>query len=283
MINIGEKQVLIVMRKANFGVYLNEDGGNENNDILLPNKQVPEGILAGDEVEVFVYKDSEDRPIATMDEPLIHIGELAYLEVVEVTEIGAFLNWGLEKDLFLPFGEQTNKVKEGKKYLVALYLDKSERLCATMNITSYLEIGTEFKKEDTVKGTIFAVNEEIGAFVAIDNKYIGLIPEKEFYGNYSCGDEIEGRIAKVKEDGKVDIGLRQVAYKQMDVDAELIIEKLESNDGKLNLNDKSSPEAIKRELQMSKKAFKRAVGRLLKEKRIEFSDTGIKKIDENIE
>jgi len=279
MIELGMNQTLIVMRDSSIGIFLNEDGGHEDNDILLPKNQVPDGIKAGDEIDVFVYRDSEDRMIATRKTPKIVMGEIAVLKVVEVTPIGAFLDWGLEKDLFLPFKEQPNKVERGRSYLVGLYLDNSERLCATMNITRYLEEKSDYEKNDTVSGIIYAISEDVGAFVAIDNKYIGLIPKKEFYGNYKCGDTVEGRVANIKEDGKIDIGLRQVSYKQMDVDAELILAKLEENDGFLNLNDKSSPEDINEELKMSKKAFKRAIGRLWKEKKIDLVDDGIKLLE----
>lgn len=276
MIELGKIQNLEVIRITPIGVYLNSKEDKSEEDILLPQKQVPEGKDVGDEIEVFVYRDSEDRLIATVRKPKINLGEVALLKVVQETKIGAFLDWGLEKDLFLPFNEQTTSVKVGREYLVYLYIDKSDRLCASMRIYKRLASDSPYKEDDKVKGIIYSIKDDLGAFVAVDNKYQGLISKDEFYGEYRYGDEIEARVVKVKEDGKLDLSLREKAYKQMDEDAEVILEKLKSNGGVLNLNDGSDPEEIKEELNMSKKAFKRAIGRLLKEKRIQFIEKGIK-------
>ena len=278
MIEIGQKQKLSVIKKTDIGVYLNSRNNRDEKGVLLPRKQVPQGTELGDTIEVFVYKDSEDRLIATTDNPMITIDETAYLEVVQETKIGAFLDWGLPKDLFLPFKEQNTKIKKGKKYLVGLYLDKSERLCATMKVNSFLEETSPYKENDRVKGTIYSINEDIGAFVAVDNKYDALIPMKELSKSLNIGDQVEARVTKVKEDGKLDLSIREKAYKQMDSDAKIILDKLDAEDGILFLNDSSSPEEIKDQLNISKNAFKRAVGRLLKEKKIEFVDNGIRKI-----
>ncbi|WP_102398721.1 CvfB family protein [Haloimpatiens massiliensis] len=276
MIELGKIQNLEVIRITPIGVYLNSKENKSEDDILLPQKQVPEGTEVGDEIEVFVYRDSEDRLISTIRKPKINLGEVALLKVVQETKIGAFLDWGLEKDLFLPFNEQTTSVKVGREYLVYLYIDKSDRLCASMRIYKRLASDSPYKEDDKVKGTIYSIKDDLGAFVAVDNKYQGMIPKDEFYGEYRYGDEIEARVVKVKEDGKLDLSLREKAYKQMDEDAEVILEKLKNNGGMLNLNDGSDPEEIKEELNMSKKAFKRAIGRLLKEKRIQFIENGIK-------
>lgn len=278
MIELGKQQKLEIVRFTQIGAYLNSEKDKSDEDILLPQKQLPKGIKEGEEIEVFVYRDSKDRMIATTKRPKIKIGELASLEVVETSEIGAFLDWGLEKDLFLPFKEQTCKVKKGKKYLVSIYIDKSERLCATMNINKQLSNESPYKENDRVKGKIYGISQDIGAFVAVDDRYRGLIPKKELYGDYKLGDEVEVRITNVKEDGKLDLSLRKKAYKQMNYDSDLILHKLMKNDGKLALNDKSSPEKIEKELNMSKRAFKRAVGRLLKEKKIKFTEKGIERI-----
>ncbi|WP_035289258.1 S1-like domain-containing RNA-binding protein [Clostridium sp. KNHs214] len=276
MIELGKIQNLEVIRITPIGVYLNSKEDKSEEDILLPQKQVPEGKDVGDEIEVFVYRDSEDRLIATVRKPKINLGEVALLKVVQETKIGAFLDWGLEKDLFLPFNEQITSVKVGREYLVYLYIDKSDRLCASMRIYKRLASDSPYKEDDKVKGIIYSIKDDLGAFVAVDNKYQGLISKDEFYGEYRYGDEIEARVVKVKEDGKLDLSLREKAYKQMDEDAEVILEKLKINGGVLNLNDGSDPEEIKEELNMSKKAFKRAIGRLLKEKRIQFIEKGIK-------
>ncbi|ENK1243604.1 S1 RNA-binding domain-containing protein [Clostridium sporogenes] len=276
MIKLGEIQKLEIIREAPMGVYLNSKEDKSENDILLPGKQVPKDAKIGDEVEVFVYRDSEDRMIATINRPKITIGEIAPLKVIEKTKMGAFLDWGLERDLFLPFKEQTYGIQEGKEYLVYLYIDKSDRLCASMNVYRVLGTESHYKENDQVKGFIYDIKKEIGAFVAVDNEYHGLIPKNEIYDKLRYGDIVEARVTKVKEDGKLDLSIRKKAYKQMDEDADIILEKLNYNGGKLYLNDNSDPRAIKELLNMSKNAFKRAVGRLLKEGKIEFIEKGIK-------
>lgn len=274
MIELGEIQTLEVTSLAPVGVYLNTEKKEQDN-ILLPRKQVPEGTELGSKIEVFVYKDSEDRFIATTSKPKVTLGEVAFLEVVADTKIGAFLDWGLEKDLLLPFKEQTTKVVVGQKYLVSLYIDKSDRLCATMDVYNKLRSDSPYKQNDEVTGTICDYNKEMGAFVAIDNKFHGLVPLNELFQNYKIGDQISGRVTRVREDGRLYLSLRKKAYLEMDKDAELILEKIIQNNGILHLNDKSNPETIKKELNMSKKAFKRAVGRLLKNQKIKIKDNSI--------
>lgn len=277
MIEIGKQQKLKVIEESDNGVYLGEiEDGYEK--VLLPNNQVSEQVELGDILDVFIYKDSEDRIIATKEEAKLAIGELGILEVVAVTDIGAFLDWGLPKDLFLPFREQSEEVRVGNKYLVGVYLDISERLCATMKISSFLSVDSPYKEDEWVRGTIYSMNDEIGAFVAVDNKYEGMIPQKEIDTKLRIGSEIKARVTKVKEDGKLDLSLKEKAYKQMRNDADILLDMIEKNGGELYLNDKSSPEAIRSEVNMSKNAFKRAVGGLLKDKKIEFSLGGIKKI-----
>lgn len=274
MIELGKKQTLTIIKKVEFGVYLAEQEGDEER-VLLPKKQVPEWANAGDKLSVFIYKDSKDRLISTTHEPKIELGNVAVLEVAQVGKIGAFLDWGLEKDLLLPFREQTRRVHEGEQVLVALYVDKSERLCATMNVYEYLELDAPYKKDDKVKGTIYQISQEFGAFVAVDNRYSGLIPRKEFFGNARIGDEIEARVTGVKENGKLDLSIREKAYLQMDKDAAYVLEVLDEYDGVLPFNDKVPAEIIERELHLSKNAFKRAVGRLLKEGKIEITEKRI--------
>ncbi len=277
MIELGKVQKLKVAKITSIGVYLNLDGDEDKERILLPQKQVPEGINIGDEIEVFVYKDSEDRMIATTKKPKITIGELAPLKVVQTTKIGAFLDWGLEKDLLLPFKEQNCKVEEGEKYLVSMYIDKSDRLAATMDVSKLLSSDSPYKEEDKTEGTIYSIDYEMGAFVAVDNKYQGLVPKHELYGDHECGDSVEVRIVKVKEDGKLDLSLRPKAYKLIDEDSDLILEYLDKRGGFIHLNDKTDPSRIKKELNMSKRAFKRAVGKLLKEGEINITEKGIEK------
>ena len=278
MIELGKIQKLEVVRKASVGVYLNTKNDTSSEDILLPNNQVPEEINVGDEIEVFVYKDSEDRMISTLKRPMLTIGEVAALRVVEITRIGAFLDWGLEKDLFLPFREQVGEISKGESYLVGLYVDNSNRLCATMNLYDLLSTQAPYKPNDRVQGTIFTINKEYGAFVAVDNKYLGLIPNKELYGKHAEGDTVDVRIKRVRQDGKLELSLRNEAYNEIEGDALKIMDRLKSNGGTLLLNDSSSPDLIKAEMNMSKGAFKRAVGRLLKEGAIKITDNGIERM-----
>lgn len=264
----GQKQTLVMVKKVDFGVYLAESATEKENKVLLPAKQVPQGLKPGDEIEVFLYKDSQDRPIATTNLPKLMLGETAKLKVVSVGKVGAFLDWGLEKDLFLPFREQTIKVKEGDEVIVALYLDKSSRLCATMRIYPYLSTESPYQAEDEVTGMIYEISSNFGAFVAVDDKYSALIAKKELYGNLEVLQSVSARVVKVKEDGKLDLSIRQKAHLQMDTDAEALMELLEKNGGKLPIGDKSTPDKIRKWTGMSKNEFKRAEGRLYKERRI---------------
>lgn len=275
---LGKTQVLTVVKQVDFGVYLAEAGHSEER-VLLPKKQAPEGVQTGDEVEVFLYKDSQDRLIATTTTPKLMLdGGVARLIVKEVTKIGAFLDWGLEKDLFLPFRQQTRRVREGEECLVALYIDKSDRLCATMNVYEYLRTDSPYGKEDRVTGTIYQISQNFGAFVAVEDCCSGLIPGREFFGQKAVGDRIEARVTAVKPDGKLDLSIREKGHLQMDTDAETVMKAIEEYDGVLPFTDKASPEIIKRELSLSKNAFKRAVGHLLKEKRIEITEKSIRKL-----
>lgn len=271
MMKLGKKQMLMVVKKVDFGVYL----GNEEERVLLPKKQVPEGLEIGDPVEVFLYKDSSDRLIATTNEPKVTLGELAVLTVADTGKYGAFLDWGLEKDLFLPFRQQTAKVEKGDQCLVTLYIDKSERLCATMKVYGMLRQDSPYKKDDKVKGIIYDTSPEFGVFVAVDNQYSALIPKKEAYGNLRVGQTVEARVTEVKEDGKLNLSVRSKIPEQMDKDAKLIWERLQKYGGELPFTDKAAPEVIQKEFGLSKSAFKRAVGRLLKEGKIAITEKSI--------
>ena len=277
MIELGRMQKLEVKRHTSVGVFLNVENSKKNDkDVLLPKKEVPEGTKVGDVLEVFIYRDFQDRLIATTRRPKVVLGEVGPLKVVDITKIGAFLDWGLEKDLFLPFKEQSMKLEKGREYLIGVYIDKSDRLCGTMKIKDFLESDSPYKEGDWVKGTIYSINDEFGAFVAVDNKYEGLIPKKELIGVYVPGEVVDLRVTHVKEDGKLDLSLRDKFYIEIEDDAEYILNKAQEKGRVLMLNDNSSPKDIKKELNMSKSAFKRAVGRLLKEDKIEFIENGIK-------
>ena len=275
MIQLGEIQTLQIVKKVEFGVYLG-DGINPEEKVLLAKKQVPDGAQMGDPVQVFVYRDSKDRLIATTNMPKLTLHGVARVKVAQVGRIGAFLDWGLEKELLLPFKEQTKKVSAGEECLVALYIDKSSRLCATMNVYPYLDKNSPYHKDDRITGTVYEISQNFGAFVAVDDQYSGLIPKKELYGNVQIGDRITARVTGVKEDGKLDLSIREKAYLQIEQDAEKVLDIIDSFDGVLPFNDKASPEVIKRETQMSKNEFKRAVGHLLKMGKITITEKAIR-------
>lgn len=273
---LGKKQTLQVVKKVDFGVYLAEsENAGQKERVLLPAKQVPEGTQVGSQLEVFIYRDSSDRPIATTRMPAMQLHETAVLKVADVGKIGAFLEWGLEKDLLLPFKEQTARVKKGDDVLVALYLDKSSRLCATMKVYPYLKTQSPYQIEDEVEGRIYEISDNFGVFVAVDDCYSGLIPHNQAQGEYHPGEKIRCRVTLVREDGKLNLTGRKKAYQQIDEDAALVLKVLDEFAGVLPFDDKVNPEVIRREFGLSKAAFKRAVGHLLKEKKISIKDRRI--------
>lgn len=277
MLELGKTTELKIVKRVEFGAYLAPvDTFEEEDKVLLPLKQVPAYAALGDLVKVFIYKDSKDRIIATTKEPKIQIGTLGVLKVKEVGAIGAFLDWGLEKDLLLPFKQMNDRVKEGREYLVTLYVDKSERLCATMDVYKYLSTDSPYEKDDEVNGIVYQVSPEYGAYVAVDNIYSARIPSKELYGPITVGDQIKARVTQVKEDGKLDLSLRQKAYMMIETDAEKILNLLEEYHGVLPFNDKADPEKIKEVCNMSKNEFKRAVGNLLKNGKIVITTSDIR-------
>ena len=278
MIDLGNWQDLTVVKKVEFGIYLAERAEDETR-VLLPKNQVPAGIQIGDTVRAFLYKDSKDRLIATMKEPKLTLGGLAVLRVLEIGKIGAFLDWGLEKDLFLPYKEMTTRVEPGDEVLVTLYIDKSRRLCASMKgLYEVLSTNSPYRRDDMVEGRVYEFSDNFGAFVAVDDKYSALIPVHEDHSFLKIGDIISAKVTNVKEDGKLDLTLRERAYLQMDADAEKVMQVIEEFAGVLPFTDKASPEVIKREMGLSKAAFKRAVGRLYKERRVEIGEKSIRKL-----
>ncbi len=272
---LGVVQTLTVVKQVDFGVYLADHQEEKDEKVLLPGKQVPAGTKTGDSLQVFLYRDSKDRMIAATTVPKLVRGKVAKLQVLEVGKIGAFLDWGLEKDLLLPFREQTKKLRAGDECLVSLYIDKSNRLCATMKIYEYLEQHSPYQKDDQVQGTVYQISDNFGAFVAVDDRYSALIPKKECYGEIRVGDLISARVTAVKEDGKLDLSVRDKAYRLIEKDAEKILSVIDSFGGALPFNDKANPDVIRRELQMSKNEFKRSVGKLLKDGKIEITEHGI--------
>ena len=266
---LGEKQILTVTRVGEIGCYLGDHYDSRAQDVLLPAKWMPGGAQVGDKVEVFVYKDSEDRPIATTMEPALTLGQTAVLRVVDATRIGAFLDWGLEKDLLLPFHEQNGRLHEGDECLVTLYIDKSERLCASMKkVYHALSTDTPYVKDDVVDGFIYEISDEYGAYVAVDGKYSARIAPQEIRGALSAGRRIAARVARVLPDGKMDLTLQKKVADQMTDDAEAVLSEIRARGGSLPFTDKADAEVIREAFGMSKNAFKRAVGRLLKQGKI---------------
>ena len=260
---VGKSTELKIKKLTPQGAYLTDGTG----DVLLPSKQVPEGAVTGDSLTVFLYRDSKDRIISTTREPLIKLGEIARLKVKEMTKIGAFLDIGLERDLLLPFHEMTKEPEAGDEVLVAMYIDKSGRLCATEKLYEYLGSESSYKKDDEVNGTLYEISRRFGAFVAVDDKYSALIPAKEFGNEAQAGDRVTCRVTGVKPDGRLNLTFRKKAYLQMNEDADMILDMIRA-EGKLNFTDKADPELIKEKTGLSKAAFKRAVGRLLKRRKI---------------
>ncbi len=274
MVEIGKFNSLRVVKELNFGVYL--DGG-ESGEILLPKRYVPENCSQGDIVEVFVYKDSEDRIIATTEKPYVVVGDYALLKVVSVNEVGAFLDWGLMKDLLVPFREQGERMEEGKSYIVHVYFDeKSERLAASSNLAKFLnKIPPEYEEGQEV--SLLVCNEtEIGYRAIIDKSHWGMIYKNEVFQPLKIGQTIRGFVKKVRDDGKIDLSLQKAGYENIDDFTEIIINRLEKAGGYIAVTDKSTPETIYRLFGMSKKSYKKAVGALYKKKVIDIENNGIK-------
>ena len=269
---LGMIQSLKVDRKYVFGVYLTDGNGE---DVLLPMKEVPKDCEVGSEIEVFIYRDSKDRLIATTRKPKLSVGEIGRLFVKSTTGIGAFLDIGLERDVLLPFKETLGKVKEGDEVLVYMYEDKSHRLAASAKVYSRLSTNSPYKKDDEVVGTVFEV-KKMGIFVAVDDKYNGMIPPNENFENVKPGDRLDLRVIRVRDDGKLDLSPRKKAYVQLLKDADVLYAIMERRGGSLGFDESVSPDRIKAELELSKNAFKRAVGHLLKEGKIEIVDGDIK-------
>ncbi|BEP30011.1 CvfB family protein [Helicovermis profundi] len=278
MIEVGKFYNLEVVNIKDIGVYLNEKGEGGLDSVFLPKSEVPKDVELGYLLDVFIYRDSKDRLIATRKKPLIKLGEIEVLEVVDINKVGAFLDWGLGKNLLLPFKEQIIEVKKDDKCVVKMYVDKSGRLCATAKLYNILEMNAPYKTGDLVKGVAYQIKDDMGIFVAIDNKYHGMIPKREIYGDVKVGDLLEARVTNVRNDGKLDISVREKSHLQIENDYKIVVEKLVENNGFLPYNDKTDKEIINKEFKMSKRAFKKVVGRLLKENKIEFKDNGIQSL-----
>ena len=278
MINIGEYNTLTILREKEPGLFLSDEEGDE---VLLPNRYVPKEFKIWDKLEVFVYLDNDERLVAVTDRPYITKGDFALLRCNDVTSHGAFLDWGMVKELFCPFKEQAFKMKKGGWYLVHCYLDEeTNRLVASSKTNHFLD-----NKELTVSqfeevDLIVTHPSEIGMNVIVNKKHLGLIFNDDIFKDLSVGDRLKGIIKKIRPDNKLDIALGQIGYRNIEPNAEAILNELEDNSGFLNLTDKSSPEDIKEALQMSKKSFKKAVGTLYKQRLITIEDDGIRLVED---
>lgn len=276
MLNIGLINKLVALRQTDNGIYLVDE---EEHEVLLPNKYIPEGMKMGDEIDVFLYTDSEDRLIATTLEPKAKLYEYAALDVKDVASFGAFFDWGLEKDLLVPLSQQGKAVDVGETHVVYLYLDeKTDRLAGTTKIGPTLtKVGVDLKVGEEV--TVIPYEEsELGFSVIVNSKYQGMLYKNEVFTPVSLGVETFAYVKKIREDNKIDLSLNRFGYRAVDDNVVRLMDALEANDGSLNLNDKSSPDAISSQLGMSKKVFKKSVGALYRQKLIEISDDGIKLI-----
>ena len=279
MINIGEYNTLTILREKEPGLFLSDEEGDE---VLLPNRYVPKEFKIWDKLEVFVYLDNDERLVAVTDRPYITKGDFALLRCNDVTSHGAFLDWGMVKELFCPFKEQAFKMKKGGWYLVHCYLDEeTNRLVASSKTNHFLD-----NKELTVSqfeevDLIVSHPSEIGMNVIVNKKHLGLIFNDDIFKDLSVGDRLKGIVKKIRPDNKLDIALGQIGYRNIEPNAEAILNELEDNSGFLNLTDKSSPEDIKEALQMSKKSFKKAIGTLYKQRLITIEDDGIRLVEVN--
>lgn len=274
MTEIGKINHLEVVKEVDFGIYL--DGGDLG-EILMPKRYVPEGTMPGDTLETFIYLDSEDRLVATTEKPLAMVEEFALLSVVSVTPVGAFLNWGLPKDLFVPFREQRQPMEEGKKYLVYVYVDtNTKRIAASSKIEQYLDnIPVDYDLDEEVD--LIIVNEtDLGYNAIIDNSHFGILYKNEVFQPLNPGDRVQGYIKKIRTDGKIDLRLEKIGYEKISSFVDRIIAELQKNKGFLPFTDKSSPEEIYQTFRISKKNFKAAIGALYKKKFIALEENGIR-------
>lgn len=272
MLQIGQYNTLQVLRNTKVGLFL----GDEEHDVLLPNKYVPKEYFIGDEMTVFIYLDHEERPVATTLKPYVKLNEFAHLKVNHVNKFGAFLDWGLEKDLFVPFKEQATKMEVDKRYLVYMYLDEqTNRLVGTSKVNKYFsEEIPDFEPNEEVSVMISHFTH-LGVNVIIENKYKGLVFADEVFKDLKLGTKTKAYIKQVRPDGKIDLTFKKIGVEAIDDDAQLILNELKANNGYLGLHDKSHPEEIKSVLQMSKKAFKKAVGNLYRQRLIDIRENGI--------
>lgn len=272
MLALGKINRLTVKKQVKFGFYLD---GLSWGEILLPNNVAPAGLEIGQQLDVFLYLDSEDQLIATTEQPKIKVGEVAQLQVIATTKVGAFVNWGLKKDLLVPFSEQQIPLKEGNKYLLYCYVDNSNRIVASSKLDRHLHKTTpDYKPGDKV-GIIVSEQTDIGYKAIVNHQHWGVLYKNEVFKPLRRGEKMQAFIVKVRDDGKIDLRLNATTYKQALELTEQVLKKLQQNGGKLALTDKSSPELIYATFGVSKKAYKQAIGTLYKDKKIVILEAGI--------
>lgn len=274
MVEIGKINTLEIVKEVDFGIYLD---GEEDGEILMPKRYVPENVKPGDTIDIYIYLDSEDRLLATSERPIAMVGEFACLEVLSITGIGAFLNWGLPKDLFAPFREQRVKMEAGKKYVVYIYLDhESKRIVASSKVEKFLDnLPVEFEVGEEVDVLIYD-KTDLGYKVIIDDVSTGILYKNEVFQTIENGQLLKAYVKKVREDEKIDVSLQKLNIERFDEFSEKILSFMKENNGMMSVTDKSSPEIIYEMFAMSKKNFKKAIGALYKKRLIVFEDDGIK-------
>ena len=276
MLSIGEYHTLEIDRDTPPGLFLKDDSGDKENEVLLPNKYKPENFEIGDKLEVFVYLDHDERPVATTLTPYVKLDEFGFLKCAEVSNIGAFLDWGLEKHLFVPFKEQAYKMKKGEWYLIFCYLDEdSQRLVASSKVNHFLT-NAELTVEPYEEVDLIVTNKtDIGFNLIVNELHQGLVYHDDVFQDLKTGDKLKGWVKKTRTDNKIDITLQRPGYRSIEPNADAIMNELQMQDGFLPLTDKSSPEEIKQKLEMSKKSFKKAIGTLYKKRHITIEEDGI--------
>lgn len=274
MIELGKINTLRVARSCEFGYYLDAQGKTTSEDILIPNGNIVGEIEVEDEVDVFIYKDSMDRPVATMKPVLAQVGEPAYLEVVDKSGIGSFVGIGIERDVLVPFKEAAYDLEVGKKYLLCLYVDKTNRIAATTRVDKYLHDTTHYNIGEEIEGTVYGRHLNGNLLIALENTFRGIIMKSEYFGDIKMGDVIKVRVKKYFDDGKVEVTARKPRLDEMGEMEEVIMNYLKKNGGSMKFNDKTAPEDIKKYFKCSKNTFKRSLGALMKKGLIEQDITG---------
>ncbi len=274
MIHIGKTNTLTILRETSPGLFLGDD---EDNVVLLPNKHIEASFKVGDQIDVFIYKDSEDRIIATTQKPYVEINNFAYLNVSEASRIGAFLDWGLEKDLFVPFKEQKHKMEEGSSYVVYIYLDElSDRIVASSKVNKFISNEILHVEQGQEVDLLVYAETDLGYTCIINSIHKGLIYHNDIYQDIGVGDELKGYIKQIREGNLIDLSLQKIGFKHVLSSTDLILEYLAANDGFLNLTDKSSPDLIERRFNMSKATFKKSIGVLYRQRKVTLHEDGVR-------